>query len=193
MIDIKNKFEEAKINRTAVFLKQYLDLDIDWNYMVEEINLSLSKKTIKELGETYIWKREQNLMVKDLFYLQLMNDFPTRNEILNETAHKFAKLFWNLDKYPLPEIQYFVNLVPKNSNISEDPNSPSHCDNWDVVFIQLIGTSTWNIYKNQGDVVPEQSELVSPGDVLLIPKGVYHEIYAHDPRAGLSIGYPDIE
>lgn len=191
MIDIKEQFKKAKSDRTAVFLKKYVDLDIDWNFIVEEINISLSKKNVPDLGDTYIWKREQDLMVKDLFYLQLMNGFPTRNETLNKTAHQFANVFWGQNFYDALDIQYFINLVPKNKNITDGPNSPSHCDNWDVMFIQLVGTSTWNIYKNKEDLVPEQSELVSPGDIILVPKGVYHEIYAHDPRAGISFGYPD--
>jgi len=190
MLDIKKQLEEAKSNKKAVFLKQYVDPKIDWNYIVEEINIGLSTKNIEDLGDTYIWKREQDIMMKDLFYIQLMNPFPTRNSVINNLADEFSKIFWlNRNNYDASSIQYFVNLVPKNKNLTKGPNSPSHCDEWDVLFLQLIGSSTWNIYENQNDATPVQSEIIIPGDIILVPKGVYHEIYAHEPRAGISIGY----
>jgi quercetin dioxygenase-like cupin family protein len=55
----------------------------------------------------------------------------------------------------------------------------------------LVGEATWNIYLNENDKSPIQSELVKPGDVIFIPKGVFHEIYAETPRAGCSIPYPE--
>ena len=192
MIDIKNQIENAKLNREAIFLKNYVDLNINWDYIIEEINISFSTKSIADMGETYVWKKENNILIRDLFYMQLISTFPTRNNQINILADEFAQIFLNKNKYESNTAQYFINLVPKNQNISNGPNSAIHCDNWDVVFVQLIGNSIWNIYKNQEDSDPIQSELIIPGDVIIVPKGVYHEIYANTPRAGISLGYLEI-
>ena len=66
------QIEKARSERRAIFLKQYAKPDIDWNFLVEEINLDLSRKSLDDLGDTYIWKKENDMMMKDLFYIQLI-------------------------------------------------------------------------------------------------------------------------
>ena len=39
---LKEKINDARKNKTASFFKQYNDFNIDWNYIVEEINKSLT-------------------------------------------------------------------------------------------------------------------------------------------------------
>lgn len=187
------EINEARKNRSALFIKQYENFEVDWNYIVDEINWSFKNKTIADLGETYLWKKHNGILMERMFYIQLISDFPSNNKKINELAKSFAKYVYN-DKdynYNNNSIQYFINFVPFNNEIGIQPNSPVHCDNWDVLFIQLIGEARWNIYKNKEDSTPIQSEIITPGDIIFIPKGVFHEIYAQTPRAGCSIPYTD--
>lgn len=189
---LKNKLLESRKKKSAIFLKKYIDVDVNWEYIIEEINLCFTYKPISEFPEEHYWRQIGGIAQERMFYIQLISNFPSRNEKINKIADDFAKLFYNEQKYPRDSLQYFINLVPYNKELGIKPNANAHYDNWDVVFLQLIGKSTWNIYQNEKDTIPIQSETVEPGDIILIPKGVIHEIYAQTPRVGCSIGYPEL-
>jgi hypothetical protein len=192
MINLKDELENARSENRAVFLKNYIDVDVDWNLIVNEIDESLSDKEFKDLIGKYVWKQENALIVRDLFYMMLSNPFPTKIPQVNKVAHEFAKAFWDIDKYTLPRVCYFVNLTSKNTNIiTSGPSTPKHCDEYDAIFIQLVSTTDWNIYTGKDSETPIQSETVSPGDIIIIPKGVYHEVDIIGPRAGVQLTYPD--
>jgi mannose-6-phosphate isomerase-like protein (cupin superfamily) len=187
LIDLINK---SRLDKKILVIKDYTDLNISWDYIVNEIDESMKSKDVSELGDSLAWKKENGLMIRDLFYMMLTSPFPTNNENINNIAHKFSKILLNKDIYPLPRICYFINLVSKNKNINSQPTAPAHVDNYDAIFIQLIGKTAWKSYLDEKSVSPNESQIVQPGDIIFIPKGVYHEVDSLLPRAGIQISFP---
>ena len=55
-----------------------------------------------------------------------------------------------------------------------------HVDTVDVYFWQCQGKVKW--------VVEGQDYILTPGDMIYVPRGVYHNVVPLTPRAGISIG-----
>lgn len=62
-----------------------------------------------------------------------------------------------------------------------------HFDRRDSFYWQCIGTSTWEIFKPEESDEPVEVYNLSPGDVLFIPEGAYHNIRTTEARAAISI------
>jgi hypothetical protein len=74
-----------------------------------------------------------------------------------------------------------------------------HRDTADVLYIGIIGKVLWEVYEERGETKhlmtmesttqdPILSETICPGDVIYIPRGVWHNTIALKNRVGLSIG-----
>lgn len=191
--NLKKQIDEARENEKALFLKNKLNININWDFIVNEINVCFKEKKKTSLEGSYLWnwKNHNSVSVEQMLYMQLVSKFPTGIEEVDQFITEFGKLIFDNKEYYYPNktVQYFINLVPVNNDIGIIPNSQKHKDDWDVVFIQVVGDSTWNIYSDQKNENPTQSEQIKPGDVIFIPKGVYHEVYALTPRAGISVAY----
>jgi ribosomal protein L16 Arg81 hydroxylase len=112
-------------------------------------------------------------------------ELPSRIDAINIALEEFSKVFYP-DGFNSPSaVQMFINLIGKDSSVE------IHNDDWDVCFVHLLGEAKWTIHKSLNDIEPIQTFNVEPGDVLLIPKGVYHSIHAKTPRFGASLGFPD--
>ena len=59
-----------------------------------------------------------------------------------------------------------------------------HRDATDVYHWQQLGTTKWVVYDNG-----KHTYELTPGDILFIPKGIYHDTLPSTPRAGLSLGW----
>jgi mannose-6-phosphate isomerase-like protein (cupin superfamily) len=193
LLNLKQEIDKARMNNIALFYKKHLDVNLNWDFIVNEINKSFKEVPKNSLETFYLWnwKNHNSVSVERMFYIQLVSKFPTGIKEVDDFATSFGKVLFDKADYEYlnKTVQYFINLVPHNNDIGIVPNSPKHNDDWDVVFIQVVGESTWNIYKNEKDDTPTQSQTIFPGDIIFIPKGVYHEIYALTPRAGISLAY----
>ena len=58
-------------------------------------------------------------------------------------------------------------------------NFGNHKDNEDVYFWQCQGISKW--------VIEDKEYILEPGDLIIVPAGVYHNVKALTPRAGVSM------
>jgi mannose-6-phosphate isomerase-like protein (cupin superfamily) len=59
-----------------------------------------------------------------------------------------------------------------------------HKDDTDVFFIQALGMTKWVIEENG-----EHEYILSPGDMIFIPKEHWHNPTPLSPRVGISIGF----
>tara|TARA_R100001244_G_scaffold6665_2_gene8766 strand:+ start:697 stop:1110 length:414 start_codon:yes stop_codon:yes gene_type:complete len=64
-------------------------------------------------------------------------------------------------------------------NIGLGPTFGKHKDNVDVYFWQCQGIAHW--------LIDGEKIILEPGDLLIIKKGVYHEVIPKTPRAGISM------
>lgn len=87
------------------------------------------------------------------------------------------------NKY-IPDIALYMSLAPNAMSHG------IHRDASDVYFWQQLGITKWVVYDNG-----KHTYDLTPGDILFIPKGIYHDTLSSSPRAGLSIGWwpPDYD
>jgi hypothetical protein len=61
-----------------------------------------------------------------------------------------------------------------------------------ILFKSLISdVLNWEFFNSKSDVEPYSSIILDPGDVLYVPKGVYHKVVSDGPRASLIFAYHD--
>ena len=78
---------------------------------------------------------------------------------------------------PLTKTQLYLSMSSKSQGFGK------HNDTTDVWFWQFIGQTTWTVYDTE-----EVIYTLSPGDMIYVPKGMYHDVKPLSPRAGLSFG-----
>lgn len=143
---------------------------------------------------------------KSQVFLNLWNELPTWEEILEDVEHnllnnKHVKLLGNygfvthegeripsvlkikeeihkLNPSAICSAHIYISLFSKSQTFGR------HKDTSDVFFIQALGQTEWMIEDTQ-----IKSFVLSPGDMVYIPKHMYHTPYPKGPRVGLSIGF----
>jgi hypothetical protein len=82
-----------------------------------------------------------------------------------------------------------VNYAECYANLTSNSSiKPAHNDQWTAVAWNCVGSVEWRIYKDVNKDI-YKSYIVSPGDVIVIPKGVLHSVVANEPRMSISLGY----
>ena len=66
----------------------------------------------------------------------------------------------------------------------ESKTFDKHKDESDVWYWQCIGLTEWKIFKFNETI----SYILEPGDIIYIPKGIFHEVTPLSPRVGISFG-----
>jgi len=64
-------------------------------------------------------------------------------------------------------------------NVCIGPTFGRHVDDVEVYFWQCHGIIHW--------IIENERIILSPGDLLIIKKGIYHEVIPQTPRAGISM------
>jgi mannose-6-phosphate isomerase-like protein (cupin superfamily) len=81
----------------------------------------------------------------------------------------------------------FLNIVGNGMMV------PTHVDDVDSVFWQCQGSTIWEVFLNKEDqgrgIEPIQKVLVEPGDVIVVPRGVFHGLNPHVSRAAIAFRY----
>jgi len=143
---------------------------------------------------------------KSQVFFGLWGNLPTWSEILEDLEHNMfegfnTKTLGNFgfvthrgERIPSvlkikQEIQKLNPSAPCSAHIyislfSKSQTFGRHKDTSDVFFIQALGQTDWTI---EDDEVKEV--MLSAGDMLYIPKQMYHTPYPKSPRVGLSIGF----
>lgn len=68
-----------------------------------------------------------------------------------------------------------------------DPSSTRHFDDADVMNLQCLGKTLWRVAENREG--PDEEFIIEPGDIMVVPKNLWHEVTAIGPRANLIFGY----
>ena len=59
-----------------------------------------------------------------------------------------------------------------------------HKDESDVWYWQCIGSTQWKIFESNETI----SYILEPGDIIYVPRGIFHDIIPLSPRVGISFG-----
>jgi hypothetical protein len=112
------------------------------------------------------------------------------------SAPTFAKTIWEDLKNTFPRNQ-ITNIAFMGPDLIHS-SYPIHADVMDVLYLQVVGSIEWSIYKpiddkKQKDLLPQEATEVFrtkmiPGDLIWIPRGIHHHIQPLSGRVGFSFG-----
>ena len=169
-----------KNNMVAVFKKMFLDVP-KWETFIENINYSstIESTVLNSLPEMGIDKIHGSSLIRNDFYIQSLHK--VSDEIFKEQVD-LVFFFNNVYNEKTKGGTAFVNLAKNKKDID------IHRDQWDSIFWQCIGTTRWKIME-KGIDAPVQEFILNPGDIAVIPSGVFHGIKIEGPRASIAYGY----
>ncbi|NDB59744.1 hypothetical protein EB001_15050 [bacterium] len=196
-----DEIQKIKTNQSATVFKGYFLSDISWQQILDFLytNASLVARVSQEeskrrmaakqngteiYGDVYIspplWIKsqtgnvwEQIPQLKNYLY-KLNQDTGFKEKVDYCTCHEYkfkdvskCGSTWHLDGI-------IISLAQRR--ISE------HKDLEDSVYLQMIGNSFWKIKGKE-----ETEFMLEPGDIILVPNEVSHEVWGNGPRSGLLL------
>ena len=93
---------------------------------------------------------------------------------VSHEANKIKKVQKVLKDLELNQAHLYFNLTCINKSFGR------HKDADDVFFWQVQGKTKWNFDNFD-------PEILEPGDLIKVPKGIYHSVVPLTPRAGISM------
>lgn len=160
---IQDKFA---VHFTNVFEENYSwDNFINFvSYAIKQENPNALKTEVKEtIGYVNFWQR---------LTMTLDN---TSNDYFPDIEEKHLILQEFIDKP-------YVGRFGAVSLTDSEPTTGKHSDPVTVMYWNCIGNVEWSVYTDAG----EQKFILSPGDVILVPHSLLHEVKSLGPRAAIS-------
>lgn len=90
-----------------------------------------------------------------------------------------------------------ITLIPFAGFTDDHKSLEIHNDGMDVLYLQVLGEINWSFWEPTEDVTyimqPHQGKMIwqeklTPGDLVWIPRGVWHHVEPLSPRVGFSFG-----
>lgn len=178
------KFNLCKEEKKAFVIKNYFNINFSWEEAIEFFDISSkiesTPNALKDDPSTLI---KNNLISRFVpGYMQGSIALPN-NKITPMAEHLFKDVL-NCKFEGLDAVQFFSNLP------SCEYSSFIHADEFNVFFIEMIGQTRWDIYKENKKI---DSFIINPGDVIVVPAGTYHQVNALSARFGISIGFNELD
>jgi hypothetical protein len=179
-----NKWKNYRSSKKIMHIKGFKDVDVSWDSLIDLMNKSLSKETDilstmnKNYSEPkYVYKNRVSSIIGTIGYVQFVPELPL---LLNEVDYAI-KTIDNIFRQPNQRdaVQLFCNLV------ATEYVSEIHSDAWDAVAFQLKGTTTWDIFDEDGQTILECIPL-EEGDLMLVPANAVHRVTSNSSRATLN-------
>lgn len=114
--------------------------------------------------------------------LNNLNDSVNNNK---DIKHNCFGFFFSDDAHKIPEVQKVLEELKLKYahlyiNITENGGTYGrHNDVVDVYYWQVQGKTIWQFDENKYDL--------DAGDLIVVPKGVYHNVIPLGPRVGVSM------
>jgi len=106
----------------------------------------------------------------------------------NDIKFSYPGFFVSHDAHEIEKVNIIINDLGCNIahlyfNITTKAKTfGKHKDSMDVYFWQCQGVTKW--------IIEDNNEVtLNPGDLIFIPKGVYHTVIPLSPRLGVSMSY----
>lgn len=180
--EIRKRIEEAKSTGTIAHFPSLYPSVPTWDKFIEHIDYEFN--TPPQVAESDEWHTVYNgLVTKPGFYFHAsnvvrggeFNFFPEAREVFNT----FNEVYGENEN----EGATFVNVVGNGMEV------PLHEDDVDSVFWQCQGSTTWKIYATRDSEEAIQTVKVFPGDVVVVPVGVLHQLNPDVARAAIAFRY----
>lgn len=198
-MDLIEQFNQAKDNKHAIFVKNYFDIDISWQSILDFVyeqscvdnEESLELEKAKKHRGTAV---HGNLTVTAPLWItpqtgKIWEGFPS----IKEFMYKLNKDFNSNDNFE--NCSFYSHWYDRVCTCKSVWHSEGfrislsnrfvseHSDPWDACYFQVIGKSFWNIKGSK-----ETKYELNPGDILFFPKETTHEVWSEGPRVGILLG-----
>lgn len=158
-------------------LNNFFNLDYSWDNFIKSISDAYdlydpnNKKEIKKeiVGKINFWQK---------LTITLDNISEDNFPGIEDKAFSLLELHKTISGTESKCKGYFgaVSLTNK------EPSTGKHSDPVDVIYCQFVGSVTWTIF----DKDSSKNFLLSPGDIIYVPKSTLHEVTSLTPRAAIS-------
>lgn len=161
---------------------------LDWEEVVLLINdyaqTGLLNRSEIQHPETYTPKFDKNFDVASTFILHnLEKRYPDR--FLPMYYHMGIESIYNQFIQDYPDANPKESIMTLYCSLVADATTHGiHRDTADVYIYQQLGQLQIDVYDRQ-----KHTYILSPGDIIHIPKGMYHNTKSLTPRATLSTGW----
>ena len=186
LTEVKEIVDKATENHVPAFFKNLIPVTPGWNQFLNHFDYQINKgPAMKSMNSSQQYTILNGVLQKHKFYYQV-------RDVINEPnkAKNFFPEVMQLKN--LFDIVYQENAWGGTSFInldSNEPNVPSHADDWVNVHWQCQGSTVWETRLNSDDETPLHVYNMEPGDVIVIPTGVQHAVNHIMPRAGIVLSY----
>lgn len=158
-----NDLRSAVSNGTPFFIKEAVEgIDITWDDIVSNVNLcSEVNDQIKYLKGTFITHKVLNKKLDQIarpIRAELREVYPGST---NYTSHVYSSMTVNAETFG------------------------RHRDTADVFFLGIKGSTQFEIWDINNNV---SSYTIQVGDMVFVPRGLFHNTTALTPRSGISFG-----
>jgi len=162
---------EALNKKEAIKFSNVFTNDYSWynfinfiNHAIKQNNPNAEKTSVKEtIGYINFWQKLT--MTLD----NITNEYFPKLEEKNNFLQSFID-------------HRAIGKFGAVSFTDSEPTTGKHNDPVNVMYWNCLGSVQWNVYKES----EEQSFILSPGDVILVPAGMLHEVISLEPRAAIS-------
>jgi len=144
------------------FIENNSNITVEWSEIVNSVDVALNHNQLAMAGDNTTNTIESHYNTWILKDYNLPQSYQMAEYLqLNNTPHNFALyLSWS----------------------SQCSSHGKHNDENDVYIWQLQGKTLWTVYD---DITSEY--ILSPGDILYVPKLMYHNTHSLTARASISI------
>jgi len=129
------------------------------------------------------YKREYNLNVVD--WTEAFLNYDKSVHLNKEIKFNYPGFFVSHEGHNIDKVKDVLKDLECNTahlyfNVTTKAETfGKHNDTMDVYFWQCQGATKW--------VVEDDEVILNPGDLIYIPKGVYHNVIPLSPRLGVSM------
>lgn len=181
------KLENFKEEKEALCIKEYANNYPDkWDYFINFIDYCNKVDWIPHSEDEVKAFMQSGRLRKGALqlwgYFTMLAENPlTQPGIMTNIDLLEQQIFSDFNQKPLSSFA-IVNLS-NAENITGRHNDLTH-----NFYIQCIGSVVWKIYESTSSSVYKEHTLI-PGDAILVPAGVSHEVVALQPRAAITLAF----
>ena len=140
------------------YIKKFLTKVPDWKKIISNIDLNIQNKQSIKSLFNY------GIVLHEIFNIEevdfILNEIKNNNPNYSYSAHAYVSLS------------------------KESKTFGKHKDESDVWYWQCIGSTQWKIFEFNENI----SYILEPGDIIYIPRGIFHDVIPLSPRVGISFG-----
>ena len=152
-------FREARKAKRYWFFRKALQETPGWDDVFRNLEKSIEEQSLVKIGP----------------YFSLV----THNGHLHiPQATAFLKEVQQFDPSLAGSAHVYIGLTKFSESFGR------HRDNSDVFFWQVIGSTNWKVYPDDG----VKEHVLTAGDIIYIPRYMDHEVTSLCPRVGISFG-----